>query len=53
MEIEKNITTGKIIKKVANNLQGVVLQHSLDETSLFYNSSKKLSNGMYFCIIKE
>ncbi len=43
----------EIIKKIVNNLQGVVPKSSWGETALFYNPGKKLPNGVYFCTIKE
>lgn len=47
------MTPEEIIKKIINNLQGVVPKSSWGETSLFYNPDKKLPNGVYFCTIKE
>ena len=47
------MTADEIIKKIVNNLHGVVPKSSWGETSLFYNPGKKLPNGVYFCTIKE
>jgi hypothetical protein len=50
---KNSMTPDEIIKKVVNNLHGVVPKSSWGETSLFYNPGKKLPNGVYFCTIKE
>ncbi len=47
------MTPENIIDKITTNLEGVKPKNSWGETSLFYNPGNRLSNGVYFCTIKE
>ena len=42
----------EIIKKIADDLEGVIPKNTWGETSLFYNPGNRLPNGVYFCTIK-
>ena len=42
-----------IIKEIEADFEGVIPKSSWGETSLFYNLGKLLSNGVYFCTLKE
>lgn len=42
-----------IIEKIENDFEGVISKSSWGETSLFYNPSRLLPNGVYFCTLKE
>lgn len=42
-----------IQKYILTNFKGVIPKSTWGETSFFYNPSKLLPNGVYFCTIKE
>ena len=42
-----------IVARIINEFEDVVPKSSWEETSLFYNPSMKLPNGVYFCTLKD
>jgi len=48
-----NMKPTDVIHAITTTFSGLVPKQSWGETSLFYNPDKALTNGVYFCTIKE
>lgn len=48
-----NMTPTDVIHAITTTYSGLVPKQSWGETSLFYNPDTTLTNGVYFCTIKE